>query len=278
MEKGIVRNWMTSDVWTVSPSANLVEARQLQQQHSIRALPVMENDKLVGIVTRRGLLRLDPSFMNNDQRIMEVDPAQEIIGDIMTKNPLTADPDFRMPRAARIMLENKITALPVLENGKLVGIITSSDMMRFIIEEFPGLKKEIPISHYMTNEVVTIDTYTPLLEVHRLMGIKRIRSLPVVDEGRLVGIVTRTDLMSSAPSRLANRLHQQDSMDILMQSVTKVMNSSVLTIAPEESIVEAAKLFLEKKFHSLPVIDGNNNLVGIITESDIFLMILQKFN
>lgn len=278
MKKGIVENWMSTNLVTVTPQTTLVDARQIIQEHNIRALPVVENEKLVGIVTRRGLLRLDLSFMNNDYSSLEVDPSTEIIGDIMTRNPITVNSDFRIPRAARIMLENKVNALPVVDNGKLVGIITNSDMMRFLIAEYPELKKSIPVSSYKTDEVVTIDTFTPLLEAHRLMGTKRIRSLPVVVEGKLVGIVTRTDLMSSSPSRLVSRYHQQASMDILTQPVTKVMTEEVTTIHKDQSVVEAARTFLEKKFHSLPVVDDENNLVGIITESDIFLMIVQKFN
>jgi acetoin utilization protein AcuB len=182
-----------------------------------------------------------------------------------------------MPKAARIMLENKITALPVLENGNLVGILTNSDLLRFIIVESPNLKKKILVKNYMNDEVVTIDPDTSLLEAHRLMGTKRIRSLPVLEDDALVGVVTRTDLMSSDPSRLISKNNQELSLKILTQSVEKVMTKAVITVTSDVPLTEAARLMLENKMHCIPIVDSDKKLTGIITESDLFLMVVQKF-
>jgi acetoin utilization protein AcuB len=130
----------------------------------------------------------------------------------------------------------------------------------------------------MTEEVVTIEEDTSLLEIHRLMGTKRIRALPVMREDELVGLVTRTDLMSSDPSRLTSRDNQKLSLQILTQPAEKIMTPApLLTITPESSVVEVARIMLEKKVHCLPVLDKNKKLAGIITESDLFLMIVRKF-
>ncbi|MEA5079939.1 MAG: CBS domain-containing protein [Anaerolineaceae bacterium] len=277
MINSLVKSWMTSPVVTVTAETNLTDARKLIDEKQIRALPVVQGEKLIGIITKRGLLRLDLSILGVESWNLGVDLADETVGDVMTKNPLTIRPESVIPKAARIMLENKITALPVLENGKMVGILTNSDLLRFILEEYPGLRKEILVKHYMTDEVVTIEKDTTLLEAHRLMGTKRIRSLPVLENEALVGLVTRTDLMSSDPSRLASRKNQEVSLKILTQPVEKVMNSPVLTISPEAELTEAAKLMLDNKIHSLPVVDQEKKMVGIITESDLFLMVVQKF-
>lgn len=277
MEKAMVKNWMSVSIVTVAKETSLAEARQIINERKIRALPVVEDDQLIGIVTRRGLLRLDLSFLEDETKNLNVDPADEKVGDAMTKKPITILPDSLMPKAARIMLENKITALPVIEDGKLIGILTNSDLLRFILAEYPGLKKSILVNQYMTDEVVTVEPFTSLLEAHRLMGTKRIRSLPVIKNGEMVGMVTRTDLMSSDPSRLASRNNQEASLKILTQPVEKVMTSHVVSISPDAPLVEAARLMLENKFHSLPVLDQEKKLVGIITESDLFLMVVQKF-
>lgn len=277
MQKALVKNWMSTSVVTVTKETRLTEARQIIGEQKIRALPVVEDDQLIGIVTRRGLLRLDPSFLENEFKILATEPDDVKVGDVMTKKPITVPPDFLMTKAARLMLENKITALPVMENNQLVAILTNSDMLRFIIAEFPGLKKPIQVKQYMTDDVVTIDPDTSLLEAHRLMGTKLIRSLPVVKNQALVGIVTRTDLMSSDPSRLASRNNQEASLRVLTQPVEKVMTKQVITITPELSLAEAARLMLENKFHCLPVMDQDNKLTGIITESDMFLLVVHKF-
>jgi len=277
MIKGRVRSWMSSPVIAVTPETSLTEARMIMNERKIRALPVTQEDKLVGIVTKRGLLRIDLSILEIEVWNRVVDMREETIGDVMTRNPITISPETLIPKAARIMLENKITALPVLENNKLVGILTNSDLLRFILAECPGLKKKIRVMNYMTDEVVTINEETTLLESHRLMGTKRIRTLPVMEKDTLIGLVTRTDLMGSDPSRLASRNKQKISVQVLAQPVKKVMSKEVRTISPEADITVAAKLMLDHKFHSLVVLDCEKKLAGIITESDLFLMIVHKF-
>ncbi len=277
MINGIVRSWMSSPVVTVTPETSLTEARKLIDEKQIRALPVVKEGKLVGIITKRGLLRLDLSILENESWNQGVNMTEETVGEVMTIKPITLLPETLIPKAARIMLENKITALPVVENGELVGILTNSDLLRFILAEYSGLKKEICVKHYMTDEVVTIDPETTLLESHRLMGTKRIRSLPVMENNQLVGLVTRTDLMSSDPSRLASRNNQDISIKILTQPVKKLMTTAVLTISPEADLTAAARLMLDHKIHALVVVDEMKKMVGIITESDLFLMVVQKF-
>jgi len=277
MNKGTVSNWMSSPVVTVTPETRLAEARKLIEEKQIRALPVLKNGKLVGIITKRGLLRFDISTLENDFWKQELDLLDETVGEIMTVKPFTLSPGTFIPKAARIMLENKITALPVVDNGDLIGILTNSDLLRFILEEYPGLKKKIQVKNYMTEEVVTIDPETSLLESHRLMGTKRIRSLPVVENDALVGLITRTDLMSSDPIRLASQSNQEIPIKILTQPVKKIMAKEVITISPEAEITTAAQLMIDHKIHALVVLNYEKKMVGIITESDLFLMIVQKF-
>jgi CBS domain-containing protein len=268
---------MSSPVVTVTPETRLAEARKLIEEKQIRALPVLKNGKLVGIITKRGLLRFDISTLENDFWKQELDLLDETVGEIMTVKPFTLSPGTFIPKAARIMLENKITALPVVDNGDLIGILTNSDLLRFILEEYPGLKKKIQVKNYMTEEVVTIDPETSLLESHRLMGTKRIRSLPVVENDALVGLITRTDLMSSDPIRLASQSNQEIPIKILTQPVKKIMAKEVITISPEAEITTAAQLMIDHKIHALVVLNYEKKMVGIITESDLFLMIVQKF-
>lgn len=277
MNNGTVRNWMSSPVITVTPETHLNDARHVMSAEKIRVLPIVKSKKLVGIVTRRGLLRADITTLDRNSWNTNIDLKDETVGEIMTANPITIVPTALIPKAARVMLENKITALPVMENGEMVGILTNSDILRFILSEVPLLKKEILVRDYMTDDVVTIDPDTSLLEAHRLMGTKRIRSLPVMTGDQLVGLVTRTDLMSSDPSRFASRNNQELSLKILTQSVNQIMTRQLITISPEQKVVDAARLMLENKIHCLPILDENKRLAGLITESDLFLMVIQKF-
>lgn len=273
----LVKSWMSSPVITINPDVSITEARQIMAEKQIRALPVVQNEKLVGIITRRGLLRLDLSSLGNELLHIEAKIEEEKVSDIMTLKPLTILVDSQIAKAARIMLENKITALPVMENGKLVGILTNSDVFKFLLAEYTEYKKPIHVSQYMTDEVITIERWNSLLEAHSLMGTKRIRCLPVVEDGNLIGLVTRTDLMVSDPSRMASRNNQELSLKILTQDVEKIMTTPVITVKPQDEINVAAELMLTHKIHALPVLDDDKKMVGIITESDLFLLVVQKF-
>lgn len=278
MKNGIIRNWMSSPVTTISPQTSLLDARQIMDAKKIRALPVVEEGKLVGIVTRRGLLRTDIPALSERAWNTDLDLKSADVSGIMTKNPITVPDSGPLPKAARVMLENKITAIPVVDaNREMVGIITTSDIFQFIRAELPELRENLIVKDYMTSRVVTLDPDDSLLEGHRLMGLERIRSIPVVADDQLLGIVTRTDLLSNDNSRFLSRNNQEESIRVLISSVEQIMTRKVITIKPDASLIEAAGLMLENKIHSLPVIDEKHNLAGIITESDLFRMVIQKF-
>ena len=278
MKNGIIRNWMSSPVKTISPDTRLFDARKMMDAEKIRALPVMKDGKLVGIVTRRGLLRTDIPALNENAWTTDIDLKDAVVEEIMTKNPITVPASGLLPKAARVMLENKITAIPVVDDNRaMIGIITTSDIFRFILAELPDLKLDLRAREYMTSHVVTLGPDDSLLEAHRLMGAERIRALPVVEDGELKGIITRTDLLSNDNSRFLSRNNQEESLKVLTNSVSQIMITNVITITPETTLLDAARLMLENKFHSLPVLDADKKLSGILTESDLFRMVIQRF-
>ncbi|MDR5694200.1 MAG: CBS domain-containing protein [Armatimonadota bacterium] len=125
------------------------------------------------------------------------------------------------------------------------------------------------VKEWMTTEVITVDSRTPLYDALRLMEKKRIRRLPVVDRGKLVGIVTWTDLMRAQPSPATSLAVWEIPYLLSKAQVADVMTRNPITISPDMPLEEAALLMREKKIGGLPVMEGER-LVGIITESDIF--------
>jgi CBS domain-containing membrane protein len=120
----------------------------------------------------------------------------------------------------------------------------------------------------MTRDVATLDWNDELGLADDIMKLGRIRHLPVVDEGRLVGIMSQRDLFKAS---LASAMgFGEKAKRAFMKTVTvkEVMVDEVITISPETSIEEAAKVILEKKIGCLPVTE-EGNLVGLITETDI---------
>ena len=119
----LVREIMKENPVTVNPQTTLCDAYRLMQEKGIRHLPVLENEKLVGIVTDRDL-RLATSRLTE----RPFDPKDEV-RQIMKTPVQTAHPSDPVEAAARVMRDMKIGCLPVEENGKLVGIITGMDLL-----------------------------------------------------------------------------------------------------------------------------------------------------
>ncbi len=137
--------------------------------------------------------------------------------------------------------------------------------------------KQDLVKHWMTRDVITITPNTSLFEAHRLMTSKRIRRLPVVDRGKLVGIVTLGDVRSAEPSA-ASTLSVWEMNNLLAKlEVSEIMTREPTTISQEATISTVAEIMLEKKFSGLPVVDDTGKLVGIITESDIFRLVVREW-
>lgn len=130
------------------------------------------------------------------------------------------------------------------------------------------------VRHWMTRNPVTISPKTTLPEVHKLMSEMQIRRLPVVQRGHLVGIVTLGDLRQAEPSE-TDLLRKFELKDLLAkQTVEKIMTWEPITVLPQMTLRQAARLMLTYKIAGLPVVE-NDELVGIITESDIFRAMVQ---
>jgi acetoin utilization protein AcuB len=126
-----VRDAMTRDVITVEPDASAAQAWGLCRERNIRHLPVVEGGRLVGIVSDRDLRDLSPPRDTPDQ---ENTLGWVRIRDMMSAEVVTAYPLDTIEHAARVIYEHKFNCLPVVADGGLVGIITSSDLVRTLVE------------------------------------------------------------------------------------------------------------------------------------------------
>lgn len=125
------------------------------------------------------------------------------------------------------------------------------------------------VRDWMSKEVVAITPHQSLPEAHDLMKKNKIRRLPVVDGGELVGILTLGDLREAGPSDATSLSIFELNYLLARLTVDKIMTRDPLTVTSTTGLTEAAKLMLHHKIGGLPVID-KGELVGVITESDIF--------
>jgi CBS domain-containing protein len=134
----------------------------------------------------------------------------------------------------------------------------------------------ISVAEWMTTPVITVEPSTPLKLAHEIMRNSAIRRLPVVKNGRLVGIVTIGDVREAEPSDATSLSVWELNYLWDQLTVEQVMSHNVITVRAEDSILEAARLMLEHKISGLPVVNEHGTIAGILTESDIFKMLVES--
>jgi CBS domain-containing protein len=130
-----VQDWMTENPATVSPTATLAEAYDLMLEREVRRLPVVDHD-LVGIITLGDILRHVPVGSEEGDTETRLLLTEKQVCDVAAYDPVTINPSATIQEAAERMLEYQVGGLPVVRNGKLVGIITESDIFRLVVESW----------------------------------------------------------------------------------------------------------------------------------------------
>lgn len=135
-----VRDWMNTDPIVVAPTTEVREARRLLHHYGIRHLPVVDDDRLVGIISDRDV-RIDDRSLHQLaalERLGQVLGEDKPVEAVMSPAPQVIAADEPVAAAARLMLSRRISALPVMDDGALVGIITTTDCMLALLAPDPA--------------------------------------------------------------------------------------------------------------------------------------------
>jgi acetoin utilization protein AcuB len=130
------------------------------------------------------------------------------------------------------------------------------------------------VRNWMTPDPITVEPDISMFDAEHLMKENRIRCLPVMKGGKLVGIVTEHDIKAASAST-ATTLDVHELMYLLSKvKVKEIMSTSPITVRDDDSVEEAAAAMLQRKISRLPVVSERNDLVGIITDTDIFKVLV----
>lgn len=134
--------------------------------------------------------------------------------------------------------------------------------------------KTFIVREFMSQPVITTTPEAKVVEAHQRMIEKRVRRLPVMDQGKLAGIITLLDASEARPPDADTLRPTTRHVAISLMTVTEVMTRNPVIISPNASILDAARLMARHKISGLPVME-HDHLVGILTESDAFRAIVR---
>ncbi|MGB3344990.1 MAG: CBS domain-containing protein [Aequorivita sp.] len=136
-QKVPVSEIMSKDLITLSPKQSLYEAEILFNRHNIRHIPVVENERLVGMISHTDLLRISFADLDeNDEFVVPLIYEMFGIPDVMTRLPIFVEVDSTIKETAEILSRQSFHSLPVLDKGILVGIITTTDLINYLLAQY----------------------------------------------------------------------------------------------------------------------------------------------
>jgi CBS domain-containing protein len=276
MPKNIfIEDIMVRDVASATLPGSRDEILKVLKNKHISGVPVIKDSKVVGIVTRTNLLQ---------------NPEEEQLALLMTRNPITISPGSALQTAARLLLEHRIRRLPVVDEGKLVGLVTVADVVATIAD----MNIDIPIKDYVEKDVVAIYNETPLPVVARIMELAGVKAVPVLDANlELVGIISDRDVISASiiedsveMSNMSAGLDDdawtwesmRDTMSIYY-SVSRIkvpnmiasdiMISEPITATYIASVSDCARKMKRNRIDQIPIINSNRKLQGLLRDHDL---------
>jgi CBS domain-containing protein len=145
-------------------------------------------------------------------------------------------------------------------------------------EKIAMSKQQILVREWMSSPVEVVGADTTVADAYNTMMRKGIRRLPVVDGKHLVGIVTLGDLREARPSPASSLSIYELNYLLAKLTIGQVMTHNPFTITADTPIQKAARIMMERKVSGLPVVDEDGRVAGIITESDIFRMLIDQWD
>lgn len=280
----LVGDCATRKVVCVAPSDSIDTAIVLMEEHGVHHLPVVSGDQVVGMLSDRDVLfavgwnLAGQRFQSDYDSISDHVPMH--IYEIMSRPVVRVLADDTVRHAARIMVDRRIGALPVLLRDRVSGILTETDLLRRLEEraQFEGPARDFlsqPVGELMRGSLITVEPHTSLGRLVELIQRRRIRHLPVVSDGTLVGMISDRDIRRALGER--NWLGEAGARGAVYfdhsPAARDIMSRDVQTVSLHHTVADAVHRLLSRRIHALPVCRAEREAVGIVTQTDVVLEI-----
>ncbi|MDD1714221.1 MAG: CBS domain-containing protein [Methanoregulaceae archaeon] len=270
-----VEDFMTTEVVSVEIPGNRDDVLKILKRTGISGVPVLKDGRLVGIITRKDMLR-------------KADETQ--LGLLMTPDPATVSPDATIQEAARAMIDHDVRRLPVVEDEKLMGLLSVADLISAIAQ----LRIREEIKDRYVSQTYALWEETPLPLVARIMEISGFEAIPILDsESRLLGIISERDLIRHSSiedtvevSDFSNGTDDDEwtwesirdmhtisygisKIQLPNRPVKKAMISNVISVPMNAEVSECALKMKRGRVDQLPVVNGDKKLVAMLFDRDL---------
>lgn len=275
-EEEVMQIAMTPVV-TMAPTTPIQNAIRIMAKKGFRRIPIANpgTKSLEGIITATDIINylgggkkfdlVQQKFRGNFFKAIN-----EPIKLVMTQEVVSIRASGRISEALELMKTENVGGLPVVDDEKRVkGIVTERDVARLFANRLSGIN----VRQLMSRDVITALTKTTIFEVEKTMATQGFRRLPIVSDGKVVGIITSMDVIRFFGSgEVFKHLRSGTIIQVLNTPAVEIATKDVSAINPEADIGQAAKIMQEKDIGALPVVK-NERLVGMITERDFFKII-----
>lgn len=273
---------MTADVVHVQIPGNRDDVLKILKRTGISGVPVIKNKKIVGIITRKDLLR---------------NPEETQLGLLMTTKPVTIGPGADIREAARLLVTHKVRRLPVVEDGILVGLISVADIIHAIAQM--RINEEIKDTYVSQTFAIWEDTPLPL--VGRIMEISGVDAIPILNsDSVLQGIITERDLIRSSSiedsvgvSDFSNGTDDDEwtwesirdthsisfgisKVQLPDRPVKLAMVKNVVSVPKNAEVSECALKMRRSRVDQMPVVNGDKRLVAMLYDRELIRVLCRE--
>ncbi len=250
---------MSSPVVALDKDQPLANAIDLMRRSGISRLVTLQEGRIVGVITEKDIVRELGS-----STAYRLPPGRMHISNVMTSNPITVAPDVMAKRAAEIMLDHDISGLPVVEGEHLIGIVTKLDFAKVC-----SGYEEVYVGQVMQASPTTISPGDRVIHARRLLLDEDLIGLPVTEGEELVGVVTVRDIAMklAAFQEVVPDRHKSERIRNLL--VEDIMTQPPTTTRTDAKLSKVSRLMLERRFSSLPVLNLEGELVGLLTKTEL---------
>ncbi len=279
LKPGTIMDVATKDVVAIPPTSTIMAAVKAMDSYGFRRLPIADagTKRLEGIMTATDII----SFFGGGDKHLIVEEkygnnllaaVNEEVREVLERNVITVDFTASLEEGLEVILRRGVGGCPVVDReDRVVGIVTERDYLEYLAR----MNVNGEVTGYMSRAVITAKPESSIRDAMRTMISRKIRRLPVIKDGVLVGLITSSTLVRFFSGEAFRSIITGDASDVLEKPLSYLLsNGSILeypeplTLGLDTAMSEAARKMIEGN-HGAALIVGNGRLEGILTERDV---------